>query len=256
MTGPYDALILIAAALVTGVGLTFDRNADRVQPAQKNSSSSRSRTRGRDAGSAAEGRGRGAGSADAEAPVAPWPGEPEAEIEAEPTRPAIENPIVEPQAKPALPPEVGLASATPGRSCAGSRRLLRRPRLLYGFQFLRQRGWGLGLRRTRENFLGRLRAAIAGRAKVDEIYEGLEEALIAADVGVEASMKLVDAVKRASKATPAGHDSRRAQSRDHGDARAGRACARRSGRGTVGGDAGRRKRRGQDHHCRQARERG
>lgn len=54
---------------------------------------------------------------------------------------------------------------------------------------------GLGLRRTRENFLGRLRAAVTGRAKVDEIYEGLEEALIAADVGVEASMKLVDAVR-------------------------------------------------------------
>ncbi len=54
---------------------------------------------------------------------------------------------------------------------------------------------GLGLRRTRENFLGRLRAAVTGRAKVDEIYEGLEEALIAADVGVEASMKLVDVVR-------------------------------------------------------------
>ena len=54
---------------------------------------------------------------------------------------------------------------------------------------------GLGLRRTRENLLGRLRAAVTGRAKVDEIYEGLEEALIAADVGVEASMKLVDAVR-------------------------------------------------------------
>ena len=54
---------------------------------------------------------------------------------------------------------------------------------------------GLGLRRTRENFLGRLRAAVTGRARVDEIYEGLEEALIAADVGVEASMKLVDAVR-------------------------------------------------------------
>jgi fused signal recognition particle receptor len=51
------------------------------------------------------------------------------------------------------------------------------------------------LRRTRENFLGRLRAAVTGRARVDEIYEGLEEALIAADVGVEASMKLVDAVR-------------------------------------------------------------
>ena len=49
---------------------------------------------------------------------------------------------------------------------------------------------GLGLRKTRENFLGRIRAALTGSAKIDEIYEGLEEALIAADVGVEASMKI------------------------------------------------------------------
>jgi len=54
---------------------------------------------------------------------------------------------------------------------------------------------GLGLRKTRENFLGRIRAAISGGARVDEIYEGLEEALIGADVGVEASMKIVAAVR-------------------------------------------------------------
>ncbi len=54
---------------------------------------------------------------------------------------------------------------------------------------------GLGLRKTRENFLKRLRAAITGSAKVDEIYEGLEEALIAADVGVDASMKIAGAVR-------------------------------------------------------------
>lgn len=53
----------------------------------------------------------------------------------------------------------------------------------------------LGLRRTRENFLARIRAAITGSTRVDEIYEGLEEALIAADVGVETSMKLVEAVR-------------------------------------------------------------
>ena len=50
---------------------------------------------------------------------------------------------------------------------------------------------GLGLRKTRENFLARIRAAITGSAKADEIYEGLEEALIGADVGVEGSLKLV-----------------------------------------------------------------
>lgn len=54
---------------------------------------------------------------------------------------------------------------------------------------------GLGLRKTRENFLARLRAAITGSAKVDEIYEGLEEALIGADVGVEGSIKLVEAIR-------------------------------------------------------------
>ena len=54
---------------------------------------------------------------------------------------------------------------------------------------------GLGLRKTRENFLARIRAAITGSTQVDEIYEGLEEALISADVGVETSMKLVEAVR-------------------------------------------------------------
>ena len=54
---------------------------------------------------------------------------------------------------------------------------------------------GLGLRKTRENFLARVRAAITGSAKADEIYEGLEEALIGADVGVEGSLKLVEAVR-------------------------------------------------------------
>jgi len=54
---------------------------------------------------------------------------------------------------------------------------------------------GLGLRKTRENFLAHIRAAITGSAKSDEIYEGLEEALIGADVGVEGSLKLVEAVR-------------------------------------------------------------
>ena len=54
---------------------------------------------------------------------------------------------------------------------------------------------GLGLRKTRENFLARIKAALTGSAKIDDIYEGLEEALIAADVGVEASMKISAAVR-------------------------------------------------------------
>jgi fused signal recognition particle receptor len=62
---------------------------------------------------------------------------------------------------------------------------------------------GLGLRKTRENFLARIRAAITGSAKADDIYEGLEEALIGADVGVEGSLKLVEAVRARLK-----HDAR------------------------------------------------
>ncbi|HKF29061.1 MAG TPA: signal recognition particle-docking protein FtsY [Candidatus Binataceae bacterium] len=54
---------------------------------------------------------------------------------------------------------------------------------------------GIGLRKTRENFLARIRAAITGSKKTEELYEGLEEALIAADVGVEASLKIVEAVR-------------------------------------------------------------
>jgi len=107
----------------------------------------------------------------AEELVAPLPPQPEAEVAAEAPKLEIERPPTEP----AAPSEV--RAAPPPAAPPAPVRL------------------GLGLRRTRENFLGRLRAAIAGRAKVDEIYEGLEEALIAADVGVEASMKLVDAVR-------------------------------------------------------------
>ena len=62
---------------------------------------------------------------------------------------------------------------------------------------------GIGLRKTRENFLTRIRAAITGSKKSEELYEGLEEALIAADVGVEASLNIVEAVR-----TRLGNDSR------------------------------------------------
>jgi fused signal recognition particle receptor len=40
-----------------------------------------------------------------------------------------------------------------------------------------------------------MRAAFSSGAKIDEICEGLEEALIGADVGVNASLKLVEAVR-------------------------------------------------------------
>lgn len=62
---------------------------------------------------------------------------------------------------------------------------------------------GIGLRKTRENFLARIRSALTGSKKTEELYEGLEEALIAADVGVEASLRIVEAVR-----TRLGNDSR------------------------------------------------
>ena len=54
---------------------------------------------------------------------------------------------------------------------------------------------GLGLRKTRESFLARIRGVLRSGAKLGEIYEGLEEALIGADVGVETSLKLSEAVR-------------------------------------------------------------
>ena len=79
-----------------------------------------------------------------------------------------------------------------------SSRLQRLPR---SFRRLRprrrrpRRALGLGLRKTRESFLARIRTALTGSAKLSEIYEGLEEALIGADVGVDTSLKLTEALR-------------------------------------------------------------
>jgi fused signal recognition particle receptor len=106
-------------------------------------------------------------------PSSPAPGEPATKgaIQPAPAEPTLE-PEVEPVASPpvASPPAAAAAPKAPARI-------------------------GLGLRRTRENLLARIRAAITGSAKLDDICEGLEEALIAADVGVQASLKLVEAVR-------------------------------------------------------------
>jgi fused signal recognition particle receptor len=95
-----------------------------------------------------------------------------------PQETAIPSEAIAPAARPVVepPPELAAVAAAPAPRAEA-------PRI------------GLGLRRTRENFLARIRAAITGSAKVDEIYEGLEEALIGADVGVETSMKIVEAVR-------------------------------------------------------------
>lgn len=105
--------------------------------------------------------------------VAPSSAAPPAELAVEPEiEPAPAEPVVQPAPiEPAAPPPP--AAAVP-----------KAPARI-----------GLGLRRTRENLLARIRAAITGSAKLDDICEGLEEALIAADVGVQASLKLVGAVR-------------------------------------------------------------
>ncbi len=103
--------------------------------------------------------------------IASWPSPRAPSVTPPPPAPAepVARPSVEPPPAPAEP-----AAAAPAKAPARI---------------------GLGLRRTRENLLARIRAAITGSAKLDEICEGLEEALIAADVGVQASLKLVEAVR-------------------------------------------------------------
>ncbi|HTQ26438.1 MAG TPA: signal recognition particle-docking protein FtsY [Candidatus Binataceae bacterium] len=102
-----------------------------------------------------------------------------AKVKAEPAPAA---PTVQPTApKEAVPSP---APAPPAASAPGSAAPAKPPSRI-----------GLGLRRTRENLLARIRAAITGSAKIDDICESLEEALIAADVGVQASLKLVEAVR-------------------------------------------------------------
>ncbi|HUY19845.1 MAG TPA: signal recognition particle-docking protein FtsY [Candidatus Binataceae bacterium] len=54
---------------------------------------------------------------------------------------------------------------------------------------------GFGLRKTREAFMARLRAALGGGAQLEQMYEELEEALIGADVGIEASGRIIKAVR-------------------------------------------------------------
>jgi len=178
VTGPYDPYIVVAVAIATGVALIligilieFSLRKKRPQPKAELEAEQAPEAPAQQfvAAEAAP-----PSTARVEEPIAPSPPKPEAEITAESPKLETERrPPTEPE--PAAPSEV--RAAPPPAAPPAPARL------------------GLGLRRTRENFLGRLRAAIAGRAKVDEIYEGLEEALIAADVGVEASMKLVDAVR-------------------------------------------------------------
>ncbi|HLK86542.1 MAG TPA: signal recognition particle-docking protein FtsY [Candidatus Binataceae bacterium] len=125
-------------------------------------------------------------------------------LEAEPSRPAAElpDPGPKPAPAPAAPPAPAVSpSAAP---TAGAPPTVPPPEPAAGSPTAPSATpappkaaprIGLGLRRTRENLLARVRAAITGSAKLDEICEGLEEALVAADVGVQASLKLVEAVR-------------------------------------------------------------
>ena len=66
-----------------------------------------------------------------------------------------------------------------------------------------------GLSRTHGEILGRVEAAVAGRAFLDEeTLEALEEGLIAADLGVETSLELVEAVRSQARRFEAGDPSR------------------------------------------------
>jgi fused signal recognition particle receptor len=54
-----------------------------------------------------------------------------------------------------------------------------------------------GLKKTKENFFGKLSRAIAGRSKVDdEFLDNLEEVLISSDVGVETTLKIIDRIEK------------------------------------------------------------
>ncbi len=66
------------------------------------------------------------------------------------------------------------------------------------------------LKRTRERFLARLRAVFAGGKQIEEICGGMEEALIEADVGVETSLKLIDAVRPQLKRSASAENVRQA----------------------------------------------
>ena len=58
-----------------------------------------------------------------------------------------------------------------------------------------------GLQKTKEGFFGKISKAIMGKSTVDaDVLDQLEEALIGADIGVETTVKIIDALeKRVSK---------------------------------------------------------
>ena len=54
-----------------------------------------------------------------------------------------------------------------------------------------------GLKKTQESFFGKLGKAIAGKSTVDdEVLDNLEEVLIASDVGVHTTLKIIDRIQQ------------------------------------------------------------
>src|SRR5438270_4631305 len=52
-----------------------------------------------------------------------------------------------------------------------------------------------GLQKTKENFLSKMSKAIAGKSTVDEeVLDNLEDALVSADVGIDATVLIIDRV--------------------------------------------------------------
>jgi fused signal recognition particle receptor len=54
-----------------------------------------------------------------------------------------------------------------------------------------------GLSKTKENILKRIARSVAGKSKIDdEILDNLEEALIASDVGIETTLRIIDRIQK------------------------------------------------------------
>lgn len=54
-----------------------------------------------------------------------------------------------------------------------------------------------GLNKTKEGFVGKLTRAIAGKSKVDdEVLDGLEEAFITSDVGVDTTLRIIERIEQ------------------------------------------------------------
>ncbi len=54
-----------------------------------------------------------------------------------------------------------------------------------------------GLQKSKEGFLSKITKAIAGKSKIDvDVLDGLEEALVSSDVGLDTTMKIIDRIEQ------------------------------------------------------------